>query len=298
MFHESFAEYLREGCEPEEAHLRLLDLFRSQTPSAEDGSVEWLRAHPYALRYLSLHAMEAGRIDEYICDPGFLIASDPLAVRLVVSRCTSEEGRRWGAVYMLASHCLGETAAERASYLELTARKQGERRIADRFKALKVGRTWRCTEARGKAASPHFVLSGHQEMVTSVAVGTRAGRAVIVSGSDEQTVRVWDLETLEPIGAPLEGHQDRVTSMAVGNPGGQRGDRLGERRPDGAGLGSGDYGAGGRAAGGPSGWGNKRGGGNAGGPRDDRLRKLGPYGAGVGSGDTGANRRAAGGTSG
>jgi WD40 repeat protein len=47
-------------------------------------------------------------------------------------------------------------------------------------------------------------------------VGQRQGRAVIVSGSGDQTVRVWDLEKLKPVGAPLEGHSGEVKSVAVG----------------------------------------------------------------------------------
>jgi WD domain, G-beta repeat len=47
-------------------------------------------------------------------------------------------------------------------------------------------------------------------------VGERQGRAVIVTGSWDKTVRVWDLETLELVGVPLEGHQGQVRSVAVG----------------------------------------------------------------------------------
>jgi WD40 repeat protein len=38
---------------------------------------------------------------------------------------------------------------------------------------------------------------------------------VIVSGSDDKTVRVWDLATGAPIGQPLTGTTDAVISVAV-----------------------------------------------------------------------------------
>ena len=41
-------------------------------------------------------------------------------------------------------------------------------------------------------------LTGHDGFVFAVAVGERLGRPVIVSGSGE-TVRVWDLESGEPV---------------------------------------------------------------------------------------------------
>ena len=49
-----------------------------------------------------------------------------------------------------------------------------------------------------------------------MAVGERQGRPVIVSGGDDQTVRVWDLESGEPVLGPLTGHDGWVRAVAVG----------------------------------------------------------------------------------
>ena len=62
------------------------------------------------------------------------------------------------------------------------------------------------------------VLAGHQGSVKSVAVSPDGRR--IVSGSDDQTVAVWDLETGTRLHA-LTGHQGAVTSVAV-SPDGRR----------------------------------------------------------------------------
>jgi WD40 repeat protein len=38
---------------------------------------------------------------------------------------------------------------------------------------------------------------------------------VVVSGSDDRTVRVWDLATGRPVGEPFIGHTDSVTAVAA-----------------------------------------------------------------------------------
>jgi WD40 repeat protein len=59
-------------------------------------------------------------------------------------------------------------------------------------------------------------LTGHKQAVTSVAVLLRAdGTPIAVTGSEDHTVRVWDLDTGQPIGEPLTGHAHAVTSVAV-----------------------------------------------------------------------------------
>ncbi|MFJ1832111.1 hypothetical protein ACIOG9_47545, partial [Streptomyces sp. NPDC088178] len=37
-----------------------------------------------------------------------------------------------------------------------------------------------------------------------------------VTGSDDETVRVWDLTTGRPVGEPLTGHTDSVCAVATG----------------------------------------------------------------------------------
>ena len=49
-----------------------------------------------------------------------------------------------------------------------------------------------------------------------MAVGERDGRPVIVSGGADRTIRVWDLQTGEPVLDPLAGHDGEVYAVAVG----------------------------------------------------------------------------------
>ncbi|KAG2743275.1 hypothetical protein P692DRAFT_201870218 [Suillus brevipes Sb2] len=53
-----------------------------------------------------------------------------------------------------------------------------------------------------------MTLKGHEEEVDSVAFihGTR----LLVSGSDDESLRVWDLDTGKQVGEPLLGHDAEV----------------------------------------------------------------------------------------
>jgi hypothetical protein len=59
------------------------------------------------------------------------------------------------------------------------------------------------------------VLAGHTNTVESLSTTQLDGRPVIVSGSGDKTVRVWDLATGAPIGQPLTGHTHFVQSVAT-----------------------------------------------------------------------------------
>jgi WD40 repeat protein len=66
-----------------------------------------------------------------------------------------------------------------------------------------------------RGLTPNYVAGPHDSSVTAVAVGERQGRPVIVSGSWDYTVRVWDLESGEPALRPLTGHAGMVNMVAV-----------------------------------------------------------------------------------
>ena len=56
------------------------------------------------------------------------------------------------------------------------------------------------------------VLQGHTSFVPSVAYSPD-GRH-IVSGSDDETIQLWDAQTGGQVGNPLQGHTDSVLSVA------------------------------------------------------------------------------------
>src|SRR5712671_3636388 len=63
------------------------------------------------------------------------------------------------------------------------------------------------------------IFHGHSNVVNSVAFSPDGSR--IVSGSSDKTIRLWDAETGDAIGKPLEGHSSDVNSVAF-SPNGSR----------------------------------------------------------------------------
>jgi WD40 repeat protein len=67
--------------------------------------------------------------------------------------------------------------------------------------------------------TPHQQMTGHTDWVRAVAPGRVGDRHVIVSGSYDRTVRIWDAHTGQPVRAPLTGHTGPVLAVALGRVG-------------------------------------------------------------------------------
>src|ERR1039458_10225276 len=94
--------------------------------------------------------------------------------------------------------------------------------VAAAVAALRGAWRWCVPWAVWHKDTSHLTLRGHEDSVLAVAVAEQGGRPLIVSGSGDQTVRVWDLETGEGVGEPLRGHEWQVSAVAVAEHGGRR----------------------------------------------------------------------------
>ena len=91
---------------------------------------------------------------------------------------------------------------------------------------------------RGDRTAGGPPLTGHTGQVIAVAVGRAGDRDVIVSGSGDETVRVWDAVTGQLAGGPLTGHTGRGERGGDGPGRGPRRDRLRRRSTERCGCGT------------------------------------------------------------
>ena len=139
-------------------------------------------------RYLREHAAEhaaaAGRLDQLLEDPHYLIAVDPARLVPHLDAARSAPARATAAVYRQSAHHLARLDRPmRASQLELTAHHLGCRSLAARIASAAPDRPWQTRWSHGRRATGHQVLTGHDRRVNAVAVGALPdGTPVIVSG--------------------------------------------------------------------------------------------------------------------
>ena len=117
-------------------------------------------------RYLREHAAEhaaaAGRLDQLLEDPLYLITVDPARLVPHLDAARSAPARATAAVYRQSAHHLAPLdRPTRASQLELTAHRLGCRGLAARIASAAPDRPWQTRWSHGRRATGHQVLTGH-----------------------------------------------------------------------------------------------------------------------------------------
>ncbi|BAJ28278.1 MULTISPECIES: caspase family protein [Kitasatospora] len=217
LYHEAMAEYLRQDTDPQGIHAAYTHVLTSRVPYRADATRDWSRAHPYALAHIAYHAAQAGLLDQVLTDTEYLVHADPRGLTPHLHHADSPEARLNAAVYRTGLHLHHEGAPSvRRQVLALNAASAGATDLHnDLTHRIPVG-TWTPRWATGSAFSPalRHTLTGHNNSVTAVACTALDGRPVAVTTSHDETVRVWDLATGQPLGQPLTGHTANVLAVA------------------------------------------------------------------------------------
>ncbi|WP_263637124.1 WD40 repeat domain-containing protein [Streptomyces sp. CoH27] len=142
----------------------------------------------------------------WLTDPGWLVNTVPGRVLPALDGAAGREEELAAAMYRASAHLHRDAGAGvRRQLLALDAARYGDRGLAARITAVPVAgepaARWGVDWATGGMVTPQLIhtLTGHTRGVWAVATAVVDGRPVAVTGSDDRTVRVWDLTTGEQI---------------------------------------------------------------------------------------------------
>ncbi|MBO4269097.1 caspase family protein [Microbispora triticiradicis] len=219
LYHQALAEHLRDGdgVHAADVHAAIVRALISRVPHSLDGKRDWSRAHPYTLRHLATHAACSKTLDDLVCDLEYLVHADPDVLMTHLHTVESDAAQLPVAIYRasIGTHRQGGPD-KRRQVLALDAVRYNAPSIQAALNSKAANHAWKPLHATGGRLSSAVLntLTGHTETVTAVACTVLNGRPVVVSGSDDATVRVWDLSTGQVVGQPLAGHTETVNAVA------------------------------------------------------------------------------------
>ncbi|WP_156254674.1 WD40 repeat domain-containing protein [Sandarakinorhabdus oryzae] len=217
LIHQAIADHLQKACPTSSPNALIM---RALMHGLEGES--WLAADAYIARHLAEHAAQANHepsedvcFDRLFDHPGLLAIAVPDNFLRLLGYAEGARARAVRDIYRLAGAELRVAeAVERWALLHRTAMFQ--RSDLTQWLTPPGSSPWQSAWAQTAPAIPHLVVGRHKAKVRSVALGAFDGRAVIVSGGEDQTVRLWDAANGSPFGVPLIGHENVVTSVALG----------------------------------------------------------------------------------
>ncbi|HET9971648.1 MAG TPA: WD40 repeat domain-containing protein [Streptosporangiaceae bacterium] len=156
----------------------------------------WSKADPYLLVSLPVHAEVAGRLDELIEDPRFLVAAD-LGDRGILSRLgAADRARPVARLLRQVLPMLRRREPGVLAHLHMYACLAHEDAFAAKVAALITGASWSLTYCQWQPERVRGVIGQHDGEIRALAV-TRDehGKPVAITGGADRVIRVWDLTT-------------------------------------------------------------------------------------------------------
>lgn len=179
----------------------------------------WRTAAPYLLREAVKHAAAAGRVDELLENPEFLVHADPEPLLDHLDVVRSPLAGRAAAVYRMSiGYHRTASTGDRRAILGIDALRFGDRALALGFTPPSPGEQlgWRPRWATGSSSvfSPIGELGPQSSNATAVTGAWVKDRLVALTAGDDGTLYRWDVRTGAMIGEPMTGHTGPVGTLA------------------------------------------------------------------------------------
>ena len=175
LFHEALIEHLRVTPPPGDTQWRIVSALLVSIPEAGERK-DWEHSSAYTRKYLATHAVAAGRLDEIIEDPGYLLAADIQRLLAALPSVSDQKAILNARAFRIAAHNLrNKTLNQRAAHLQLAARQSGAEDLANAIDELPLKLPWRTAWVHSRDASDHYIVGRHAAPVYTVAVGELEG---------------------------------------------------------------------------------------------------------------------------
>lgn len=183
---------------------------------SHQGAGTWQDADPYLHRRLPFHAAEAGRLDDLVEDPRYLVSADPNV--LVPELSAVDRAKPVTLVYQQVVPMVRDGRVRTAlAHLKLYAEQQGLTRFAAAISLDRDNSPFQLDFTRWEGVRLRQVLGRHDGEVSGIAVTRdRDRRPLAVTSGHDGRIRTWDLLT----GSEIEGSPISVgtwvTALAAG----------------------------------------------------------------------------------
>ncbi|MFF0110721.1 trypsin-like peptidase domain-containing protein [Streptomyces hirsutus] len=200
LFHQALIDHLRPEQDEARNQQRLTAALRADVPSGSGGAPDWSRAHPYARHHLAVHAARAGRLDELVTDPAFLVHAEPTTLLHALPEPSDSELAAIRAYRHVAWLLHGRSPQQRGLHLRMAALRLPAPDLATDLARLPL---W--TKAAWEPLWSHRIhpqsqiIGSHGAGVTGLTLLRRDGRPVLASLGENGTLRLWDLRTSTPV---------------------------------------------------------------------------------------------------
>jgi len=217
LFHEALAEYFRSGRrEQDDQRMYTVGLLGLVPPSIQPPGKDWFHAPEYVRTHLVTYAAKAGMLDKLLIDVGFLMVAEPTRlVRELPAATTAPAVQAEQAMQQATPYLLTSTPGDRASYLEMAARRNRVDWLATQLCELQPIRAWRISWTHWRSPSPHRVLGAASGGIYGLAITEVDGQTVVVSRDEQGLTRCWEIRTGKPVGDTLTGWPNSL-ALAVG----------------------------------------------------------------------------------
>jgi WD40 repeat protein len=203
VFHQTLSEWLRKepwepsGTDGASAPNLAGPLYEALvSPVVKDGAPgAWGSTWSYLIRHASEHAAAAGRLDELLIDPEFLVHADPEILAQQLHHARSEAARQGAGIHRASYFQHHEATPDvRRQILAVDAARFGQPEWADK---LSGPSKWRVRWATGGQVSASLLVTqaGHKNRVQAVSTVTWKERPTAVTVDADGVARAWDIQT-------------------------------------------------------------------------------------------------------